>query len=62
MVVVKEKSFLFKEAFVTVLILVINLVNLTRLAALCVKFIDEIITILFYDTKTKRLSLFGDSK
>lgn len=54
---IKAKLKETSESWIATIILVLNLVNLTRLAALCVKFIDEIITILFYNTKTKRLSL-----
>ncbi|MFM8832143.1 MAG: IS5 family transposase [Cytophagales bacterium] len=45
------------ESWIATIILVLNLVNLTRLATLCHKFIDEIITLLFYDIKINRLSL-----
>ncbi|MFY8185930.1 MAG: IS5 family transposase [Bacteroidia bacterium] len=44
------------ESWIATIILVLNLVNLTRLAALCSKFIDEIIALLFYN-KINRLSL-----
>ena len=44
------------ESWIATIILVLNLVNLTRLAAVCSKFIDEIIALLFYN-KINRLSL-----
>ena len=54
---IKAKLKETSESWIATIILVLNLVNLTRLAALCSKFIDEIITLLFYDIKNNRLSL-----
>ena len=54
---IKAKLKETSESWIATIILVLNLVNLTRLAALCSKFMDRIIAILFYNLKFNRLSL-----
>ena len=53
---IKAKLKETSESWIATIILVLNLVNLTRLAALCSKFIDRIIELLIYNIKL-RLSL-----
>lgn len=54
---IKAKLKETSESWIATIILVLNLVNLTRLAALCPKIINEIIERLFYNMNIKRLSL-----
>ena len=54
---IKAKLKETSESWIATIILVLNLVNLTRLAALCPKFIDKLITLLFYNVRINRLSL-----
>jgi len=54
---IKAKLKETSESWIATIILVLNLVNLTRLAALCTKFIDKIIELIFYNVKVECLSL-----
>jgi transposase, IS5 family len=54
---IKAKLKETSESWIATIILVLNLVNLTRLAALCPYLIDRLILTLFYKIKTNRLSL-----
>ena len=54
---IKAKLKETSESWIATIILVLNLVNLTRLAALCPKLIEKIIEQLFYRLKISALSL-----
>jgi len=54
---IKAKLKETSESWIATIILVLNLVNLTRLAALCSKFIDKIIELIFHNLKVESLSL-----
>jgi transposase, IS5 family len=53
---IKAKLKETSESWIATIILVLNLVNLTRLATLCTKFIDKIINLIFYNLKFNGLS------